>query len=388
VRDGTRVRILVYDAYAIDVPDGGSIVSLREFLRVRDRDSDVEFFYLTNQQNQEYYRNYIQEFGVQELYQRFPTQLFQYGGALVKFTPRSVLLPFQLLWLNLRLAIALRASGIDAILFNEQRAGQTIGLAGLLARTKMVCYVRSDIEINTRLSKLVYAISDRIICVSRGVYNMLDERYRPKAEVINEAIEVVPRQSRARNHETISIVNISNVFPYKNQITLVKAVDEIVKSGRNVKLQILGVIKDQDCYDTMLQYIADNDLTDRVEFVGFVPDVDQYLADCDIYVQPSFSEGLARVVLEAYRFGIPVIGSDIPGIKSIVTEGENGLLFDPNSVSELTDKLALLIDNPTLRRTFGDNGRDLLERDFNLKTNASKIEGLLAQTVDGRRRLA
>lgn len=374
------MRVLVYDAYAIDVPDGGSMVSLREFLRVRNNDSDVEFFFLTNQQNRDYYRQYIAELGVSELYVPFPDVLFQYGGALTRLRPRSFLLPWQLLELNLRLAAALRANHIDTILFNEQRAGQTIGLAGLLTRAKMVCYVRSDIDINTRLSKAVYAISDAIICVSSGVLALLDRRYHAKAVVINEAIEPIRKQANARpadDSAVINLVNIANVFRYKNQLTLLKAVNDVVKTNRNVKLYLIGDVKDNDCYAELQEYIDANDLAQNVEFTGFVPNVDPYLATCDIYVQPSFSEGLARVVLEAYRYGIPVIGSAIPGIRSIVRENENGLLFDPADAADLAAKLIFLIDDDSARRCYGENGRELLARDFNLATNALKIEALL-----------
>jgi len=352
------------------------MISLRELLKARDRNSGIDYYFLTNQLSHEYYENYIKELGVKELFVRFPKTMLSYGGALGKVGPQSIRVALDLLALNLRVAVALRNHRIDEILANEPRAGLTIGLASLLAGRRLVLYVRNSSDFDYGLYRPVYRIARKIICVSQGLYGMLDEKSKAKAIVVNEAIdlnkEITPQPKAAA--DPVTILNTANIMPYKNQITLVKAVDQLVQEGQDVRLFIVGEATEPQCHQQIVDYIEANNLGDRVILTGFQPDVDKYLAQCDIYVQPSHAEGLPRVILEAFRYSIPTVGSDIPGIRSIVKHEENGLIYDTDDPTDLAAKLRVLIENPSQRRAYGANGRTLIEEKYNLAKNVQSVE--------------
>ncbi|MFP7226569.1 glycosyltransferase family 4 protein, partial [Priestia filamentosa] len=162
--------------------------------------------------------------------------------------------------------------------------------------------------------------------------------------------------------------------PYKNQITLIKAMKEILKKNHRVHLYIIGEEFDKECKREMLEVIKENNLEKYITFTGFETDIRSYLEKCDIYVQPSFNEGLGRSIIEAYLFSIPTIGSDIPGIRSIVKNDFNGLLFDPSNHIELSQKILTLIENDKMRTNFGKQGRQFVCQHFNLEENSKKIE--------------
>jgi glycosyltransferase involved in cell wall biosynthesis len=93
----------------------------------------------------------------------------------------------------------------------------------------------------------------------------------------------------------------------------------------------------------------------------------------DIYVIPSLFEGTPKSLLEAMYNGLPVIGSDTNGIKNIIKDGENGLLFKVSNDRELTIKLKQIIENKELREKLGDNAITHVKNNYNYKTTLSEF---------------
>lgn len=82
-----------------------------------------------------------------------------------------------------------------------------------------------------------------------------------------------------------------------------------------------------------------------IQFLGFI-DPHTLFSKIDVLIVPSlWNEPLGRVVLEAYQYGIPVIGSSTGGLLEIIEEGETGFLFDPKTSDSLTEKLYLACNN-------------------------------------------
>ena len=92
-------------------------------------------------------------------------------------------------------------------------------------------------------------------------------------------------------------------------------------------------------------------LENNVHFLGYRSDVTNILLQANIFVFPSFREGLSLSVMEAMNSGLPLLCSDIRGNRDLVTEGLGGYLFNPFSVLDLQEKLLLMINNPTILNT-------------------------------------
>ena len=99
------------------------------------------------------------------------------------------------------------------------------------------------------------------------------------------------------------------------------------------------------------------------------------LSAADVLVLPSIGEAFGIVYLEAWACGIPVIGSSIPAVSSIVDDGENGFLIPPGDVECLQDRLIRLARHPELRERLGRNGRKKLERRFTVEAISDIVEG-------------
>jgi glycosyltransferase involved in cell wall biosynthesis len=116
-----------------------------------------------------------------------------------------------------------------------------------------------------------------------------------------------------------------------------------------------------------------------VEYWGFRLDMEEVYHQAHIVCLPSYREGLPTVLIEAAAAGRPIVASDVPGCREVVDQGENGLLVPPGDPSALADALALLADDPALRKKMGAAGRMKAMNQF---TNEKVITATLAVYSD------
>jgi glycosyltransferase involved in cell wall biosynthesis len=107
-------------------------------------------------------------------------------------------------------------------------------------------------------------------------------------------------------------------------------------------------------------------LAGRIRLAGERRDVPDLLADADVFVLPSRSEGHPVAVLEAMAAGLPVVASRVGGIPEQVSHGETGLLVEPGDPRGLAAALRRLVAEPSLRLRLGAAGRERAERVFDL----------------------
>jgi glycosyltransferase involved in cell wall biosynthesis len=99
-------------------------------------------------------------------------------------------------------------------------------------------------------------------------------------------------------------------------------------------------------------------VSDRVEFVGFVPAVGTELARLDVLVVPSLvPEGFGLTVIEGMAAGLPVVAPDAGGPADIVTDGVDGVLVPPGDAVALASALRRLASDPPTRQRLGDAAR-------------------------------
>jgi glycosyltransferase involved in cell wall biosynthesis len=124
-------------------------------------------------------------------------------------------------------------------------------------------------------------------------------------------------------------------------------------------------------------------IADRVTFPGWVgPEAAQaLLASADVFVLPSYNEGLPVAVLEAMAAGVPVVTTRVGAIPDLGIDGEAGFMIDPGSIEDLTDRLAVLVDDPALRARFGSSGRRRVESEFTIESTARRLAALYREAT-------
>lgn len=151
-----------------------------------------------------------------------------------------------------------------------------------------------------------------------------------------------------------------------------KGVREYAQAARKVKaqypdavFQLVGWIDDNP--DAISQQELDEWVSSgTVEFLGKLADVRPAIADCNVYVLPSYREGTPRTVLEAMAMGRPVITTDAPGCRETVTDGDNGFLVPVKAVDELAAAMVRFIESPELLGRMGQRSRQVAEQKYDV----------------------
>ena len=104
-----------------------------------------------------------------------------------------------------------------------------------------------------------------------------------------------------------------------------------------------------------------------VEYFGEQTDVRPYLAQCNVFVLPSYREGTPKSVLEAMSCGKAIITTDAPGCRETVTEGKNGFLVPVKDDKAIAGKMLFLYRNPDICAQMGDASRQIAERRFDVR---------------------
>lgn len=125
-----------------------------------------------------------------------------------------------------------------------------------------------------------------------------------------------------------------------------------------------------------------------VHFMGIVSfkDVAYYMQASDVFVFPSWAEGVPNVVMEAMAIGLPVVASDVDGIPEVLVNRVTGLSVPVRDVSRLTEATLKMIEDSDLRERCIANAKQLIYEKFNVKTNVSVLKNLLEELIDAATR--
>jgi glycosyltransferase involved in cell wall biosynthesis len=125
-------------------------------------------------------------------------------------------------------------------------------------------------------------------------------------------------------------------------------------------------------------------LDDTVRFVGMRGDIPEMLAACTMLVWPATVSHFSRPVIEAGAMARPVIASDFPISRELVSPGETGLLVPPSNPDALANAIVSLLENPEAARRMGEKGYVLARERYDAATNVAAIvsvyDGVLEQT--------
>lgn len=126
------------------------------------------------------------------------------------------------------------------------------------------------------------------------------------------------------------------------------------------------ILENEDEYLRKIEHINQSSNI-QIEYRGSVSNTNEYMQVADIFILPSYSEGLPNVLLEAASTGLPLITTDIGGSRDIVETDHNGYVVETNAPDQIASRLKQLIEDKTLRETFGENSRELILNKYSLE---------------------
>ena len=149
--------------------------------------------------------------------------------------------------------------------------------------------------------------------------------------------------------ETVTILHVGRFDVPKNHPGLLEAFRLLLETHPECRLRLVG---DGELRPDMEKLAREKGIADAVEFCGMQSNVYPYLHDADIFTLPSIYEGNPMTIIEAMGTGLPIVASRVGGIPDMISDGESGLLVEPEPQS-ICAGLTRLVGDAALRQRLG-----------------------------------
>lgn len=209
---------------------------------------------------------------------------------------------------------------------------------------------------------------------------------RAKALVIRPAVPTAafaPQSQSVSADGTLRVIGVGRLDWKKDYELAIAAVRKAVDAGCDLRLTLVGDGPDR----AHLRFAVDDmGLSDRVDLVGRMDpgEVAERLADADIFLHTSYTEGISNAVLEAMATGLPVITTDAGGMSEAVRDRIDGRVVPVRDASAVADALVELSADEGLRHRMGASGRARIIADFSLDDQLIQFETLFRDVASGR----
>jgi len=171
---------------------------------------------------------------------------------------------------------------------------------------------------------------------------------------------------------------VGRLVPIKDHRTLISAIARL----DGVHLAIVG---DGELRSELEAVVEELGLGDRVHFAGWQKDVAKVVSDLDVVALSSLNEGTPVSLIEALAASVPVVATDVGGVRFVVSDGENGYVCPPSDPEGLANRISKLLDDAELRASFGSKGREMVRTRFDRARLVRDIEDLYAELLEDRR---
>jgi glycosyltransferase involved in cell wall biosynthesis len=163
------------------------------------------------------------------------------------------------------------------------------------------------------------------------------------------------RKNLGLPQKDVLVIYTGRLVSYKGLFTLLKSWEQVCKEHGNASLLLVGggSLDIYNCEDDLRDYVQGNNLQDCVSFIGEVQNVSHYLQAADIFVFPTEKEAFGISLIEAMACGLPVISTDIGGLKDILEHQYNGLVVQSKDCQHLFQALEALITCSNLSARLG-----------------------------------
>jgi glycosyltransferase involved in cell wall biosynthesis len=213
----------------------------------------------------------------------------------------------------------------------------------------------------------------------RLVYNGIDaDRFAACSALSSE--KKTEKKKAAGIHEGLVVGIVARLSDVKGHRYLIEAMSIVVKKIPLAQLLIVG---DGKMRDELKALTVSLGIQKNVFFVPSVKDTVTVFSIMDVFVMPSLKEGLGLSLMEAMACGLPVIGSDIGGIRNLIRDGENGLLVKAGDSIALSGAILELLADKTKAAVLGKNAKNFISRKFSLEKMSGETEAVYREVVEG-----
>ena len=209
----------------------------------------------------------------------------------------------------------------------------------------------------------------------------------PNGIDLSEYVNLPPKGAFKKK---FNIPENGKIILYLGRIHKIKGIDILIKAyaymrnKMNLRDIVLVIAGPDDGYLNEAKRLAQAlDVSNHVLFTGPLYGEDKMAAyiDSEVYVLPSRYETFPMTILEAYACEKPVVASEVGGLRDLVRNGETGLLFKPENVKQLAERIFNILNDDKMAEEMGLKGRNFVEENFAIEKIIEKLEKLYEEAV-------
>ena len=281
-------------------------------------------------------------------------------------------------------------------------------VAAKLAGVKHIVYTAHGFYFHDEMSKRQYSLffniekyaakwmTDWLLLQSKEDYELsLAHSFKPKERTIHlsngvdiwnkfhenqitvEEIEKF-RKENSLNEDDFVFSFIGRLVKEKGVFELVEAFKSLSMNYPRAKLVLIGGLLESERDHGSYQKLLDDLDHPNIRYLGFRDDIPTIMKASDVFVLPSYREGLPRSIIEAMAMSKPIIATDIRGCREEVFPGENGFLVEKANAKELGEAMTSLLEDTDLAVKYGMRSREIVEELF----DEEKVLGKQIQLFD------
>lgn len=215
------------------------------------------------------------------------------------------------------------------------------------------------------VDKAIFDRADALVAASTYTANInrqLFGSHRP-IDVLYNSIEIPAAGVLAAPRDERTVVFAGTLIEKKGIFSLMKAWNKVIKSVPDATLLVFGK------GDTaVLQALLEPQASATVVFKGHQTKATllETFRTATLAIFPSYTEAFSLAPLESMSMGCPTIFTTRSSGREIITEGETGMLVDPDNIEEIAQKMIMILENKALQQKLGKEGKDIVERKFNI----------------------
>ncbi|WP_266202559.1 glycosyltransferase [Pontibacter kalidii] len=244
----------------------------------------------------------------------------------------------------------------------------------------------------TYLLKLLSGLSDKVIGVSPAVYsylkdvaNIKESKLRlinngiyPPVQISKDSVQSL-KDTLGIQDDDIIIGSVGRLRNFHKLFTdLIDALSILHKSNPRIKVLIVGDGPDREEIE---QHILNKGLSDHVIIAGFQPDPHPFFEIMDIFAIVSHMEAFGLVAVEAMFHKLPVIATNVGGLKDVVLHNETGLLVEAHHPEQIANAINTLLSNRQLMVEMGERGFARANNQFSAGRYVEELENLYSDLI-------
>ena len=241
-------------------------------------------------------------------------------------------------------------------------------------------------------NRLLLKKHDKIVAVGKNVKTALIDNEGLPSERIDVIYNGIPFERFSTKKNTtidkhslrqelnlpinaVLVTQVARLDYLKDHVTAIEAIAHASKE-KNIHLLIVGEGPELKAIQTAIEQ---HSVQDRIHLLGLRTDIPNILAETDILLLTSISEGIPLTLIEGMATGLPIVSTNVGGVSEVIDHDKNGLLAEAKNSREIANHLLTLSNDPKKRENFAKLGRSRADTEFSESNMLRQYDQIISQ---------